>query len=59
MGLTQVQQLHAQMDSILKQIGYTQGSVGDRMKALAQDPKYKSRTATQAAPRSWRSSRTV
>jgi len=41
MGLTQVQQLHAQMDSILKQIGYTQGSVGDRMKALAQDPKYK------------------
>jgi uncharacterized protein (DUF885 family) len=28
------------MDSILRQIGYTQGSVGDRMKALAKDPKY-------------------
>ena len=41
MGLTQVEQLHAQMDSILKQIGYSTGSVGDRMKALAQDPKYK------------------
>lgn len=41
MGLDQVQQLHAQMDTILKQIGYTQGSVGDRMKALANDPKYK------------------
>jgi uncharacterized protein (DUF885 family) len=41
MGLRQVQQLHAQMDSILKKIGYSQGSVGDRMKALAQDPKYK------------------
>jgi uncharacterized protein (DUF885 family) len=40
MGLRQVQQLHAQMDSILRQIGYTQGSVGDRMKALAKDPKY-------------------
>ena len=41
MGLNQLQQLHAQMDSILKQIGYTSGSVGDRMKALAKDPKYK------------------
>ena len=41
MGRTQVQQLHAQMDSILKEIGYSRGSVGDRMKALAQDPKYK------------------
>ncbi|HEX5237178.1 MAG TPA: DUF885 domain-containing protein [Sphingomicrobium sp.] len=41
MGLNQVQQLHTQMDSILKSIGYNQGSVGDRMKALAQDPKYK------------------
>ena len=41
MGLTQVEQLHARMDSILKQIGYAHGSVGDRMKALAQDPKYK------------------
>jgi uncharacterized protein (DUF885 family) len=40
MGLDQLNQLHAQMDSMLKQIGYTTGSVGDRMKALAKDPKY-------------------
>ncbi len=40
MGLNQLQKLHRQMDSILKQIGYTTGSVGDRMKALAKDPKY-------------------
>src|SRR3546814_20441135 len=26
---------------ILKKLGYTQGSVGDRMNALAKDPKYK------------------
>ncbi len=39
MGLNQLKQLHAQMDSILKQIGHTAGSVGDRMKALAKDPK--------------------
>ena len=41
MGVTQLKQLQAQMDSILKQIGYSQGSVGQRMKALAEDPKYK------------------
>jgi uncharacterized protein (DUF885 family) len=29
------------MDYILKTIGYRDGSVGDRMKALAKDPKYK------------------
>ena len=32
--------LHAQMDAILKEIGYSQGSVGERMKALAKDPRY-------------------
>jgi uncharacterized protein (DUF885 family) len=41
MGVTQLKQLQAQMDSILKQIGYSQGSVGERMKALSEDPKYK------------------
>jgi uncharacterized protein (DUF885 family) len=40
MGRSELQQLHAQMDAILKQVGYTQGSVGERMKALAKDPKY-------------------
>ena len=29
------------MDAILKEIGYTQGTVGERMKALAKDPEYK------------------
>ena len=40
MGQTELASLHAQMDAILKQVGYNQGSVGDRMKALAEDPKY-------------------
>lgn len=41
MGKSELQRLHAQMDGILKEIGYAQGSVGERMKALAQDPRYK------------------
>jgi uncharacterized protein (DUF885 family) len=28
------------MDAILKEIGYTKGTVGERMQALAEDPKY-------------------
>jgi uncharacterized protein (DUF885 family) len=41
MGLDQVNELHGRMDPILKSIGYTTGSVGERMKQLAQDPRYK------------------
>jgi uncharacterized protein (DUF885 family) len=41
MGIDQLNGLHGQMDSILKQVGYTQGTVGERMQALAKDPKYK------------------
>ena len=41
MGQRELKQLHARMDTILKEIGYSQGSVGDRMKALAKDPRYK------------------
>jgi len=41
LGLNELRQLHARMDVILKQLGYTGGSVGQRMKALAQDPKYR------------------
>ena len=41
MGLDQVNELHGRMDPILKSIGYTSGSVGERMKQLAQDPRYK------------------
>jgi uncharacterized protein (DUF885 family) len=41
MGRSEVQGLHAQMDAILKEIGYSQGSVGERMKGLAKDPRYR------------------
>src|SRR4051812_14366044 len=40
MGRSELQRLHAQMDAILKDIGYSQGTVGERMKALAKDPRY-------------------
>ena len=41
MGRRELEQLHARMDEILKSAGYTQGTVGARMQALAKDPKYK------------------
>ena len=41
MGLEQLAELHGRMDPILKSVGYTQGSVGERMQALAKDPRYK------------------
>ena len=41
MGLQQLADLHGRMDPILKSLGYTQGSVGERMQALAKDPRYK------------------
>lgn len=40
-GLDELAALHGQMDPILKDIGYTTGSVGERMRALAEDPRYK------------------
>jgi uncharacterized protein (DUF885 family) len=39
-GQSELRQLHAEMDTILKGLGYTNGSVGERMKALAEDPRY-------------------
>ena len=41
MGLDQVAELHGRMDVILKKLGYTQGTVGARMTALSNDPRYK------------------
>jgi uncharacterized protein (DUF885 family) len=41
MGLDQVAELHGRMDPILKSLGYTQGTVGARMTALSDDPRYK------------------
>lgn len=41
MGLRELDELHGRMDPILKSLGYAQGSVGERMKALAKDPRYR------------------
>jgi uncharacterized protein (DUF885 family) len=41
MGLEQLAELHGRMDPLLKSLGYTQGTVGERMQALAKDPKYR------------------
>jgi uncharacterized protein (DUF885 family) len=41
LGRRELEELQARMDAILKQVGYAQGSVGERMQALAQDPRYK------------------
>jgi uncharacterized protein (DUF885 family) len=40
LGRNELQRLHEQMDAILKGLGYSQRSVGERMQALAKDPKY-------------------
>ncbi|MBU2588380.1 MAG: DUF885 domain-containing protein [Alphaproteobacteria bacterium] len=40
-GLAELDEIHARMDPILREIGYTTGSVGDRMRALSDDPRYK------------------
>ena len=39
-GQSELAQLHAEMDTILKGLGYSTGSVGERMKALAKEPRY-------------------
>jgi uncharacterized protein (DUF885 family) len=39
-GKRELEELHARMDEILKGLGYTNGTVGERMKALATDPRY-------------------
>ncbi|MEE1878342.1 DUF885 domain-containing protein [Altererythrobacter litoralis] len=40
-GLAELEELHGRMDPILKEIGYTTGTVGERMQALSEDPRYK------------------
>lgn len=39
-GKRELEDLHARMDVILKGLGYTNGTVGARMQALATDPRY-------------------
>ena len=41
MGMQQLAELQGRMDPILKSIGYSRGTVGERMQALAKDPRYK------------------
>ena len=41
MGQSELKRLHARMDEILRELGYAQGTVGERMKALANDSRYK------------------
>ena len=40
MGQRELKELHGQMDTILKSIGFTTGTVGERMTALAKDRRY-------------------
>ncbi|MEZ5680165.1 MAG: DUF885 domain-containing protein [Erythrobacter sp.] len=40
-GLEELEALHGRMDPILREIGYTSGSVGERMQQLGDDPRYK------------------
>ncbi|MCA1661631.1 MAG: DUF885 domain-containing protein, partial [Novosphingobium sp.] len=40
MGLDQVREYHGRMDPILRRLGYTSGTVGERMTALTKDPRF-------------------
>ncbi|MEO1041404.1 MAG: DUF885 domain-containing protein [Pseudomonadota bacterium] len=39
-GLRDVARIHGEMDVILRDVGYTEGSVGERMSLLFKDPRY-------------------
>ena len=39
-GLAEVTRIHAEMDTLLKGIGRSEGTVGERMSAMLNDPKY-------------------
>jgi uncharacterized protein (DUF885 family) len=39
-GRSELERLHAEMDPMLKRLGYARGSVGERMKGLATDRRY-------------------
>jgi len=40
LGQSELRRLQAQMDELLQDVGYAEGTVGERMKALAEDPRY-------------------
>jgi uncharacterized protein (DUF885 family) len=39
-GRAELEGLHGQMDDVLRRVGYSQGTVGERMQALARDPRH-------------------
>jgi uncharacterized protein (DUF885 family) len=41
LGQSELKRLHGEMEPILKEVGYSAGTVGERMQALARDPRYK------------------
>ena len=41
LGQAELKELHVRMDAILKELGLSKNSVGERMQALANDPRYK------------------
>src|SRR5215203_4359912 len=41
MGRSELSGLHAEMDTTLKKVGYPLGTVGERMRELSNDPRYK------------------
>jgi uncharacterized protein (DUF885 family) len=41
LGQAELKELHVRMDAILKELGLSKGSVGVRMQALANDPRYR------------------
>jgi len=41
LGLASLAELHARMDPILRKLGFTSGTVGERMTALGKDPRFK------------------
>ena len=41
LGLASLQELHGRMDPILRKLGFTSGTVGERMTALGKDPRFK------------------
>jgi uncharacterized protein (DUF885 family) len=40
-GRSELARLHGLMDPVLKEVGYSDGTVGERMTALANDPRYR------------------
>ncbi len=40
LGFEELERLHSQMDVIMRGLGFNSGSVGERMQAIAKDPRY-------------------